>query len=62
MPEAVIPQMTPKRPLWERTRDICGLDFKAPRGAIDNMKYSYQAIPFIRQKISGLIGMAKAEK
>lgn len=55
MPEVAIPQMTPKRPLLERARDICGLDFEAPKGAVDNLVYSYEAIPYLRDKISGLI-------
>lgn len=59
MPEIVIPEMTPKPPLWERVRNICGLDFQAPKGAADNLSYSYGAIPFIREKIGGLISMVK---
>ena len=61
MPETAIPEMTPKPPLWERVRDICGLNFQAPKGAFENMKYAYGAIPFIREKIGNVMSMAKTE-
>ena len=60
MPE--IPSAPEGRPMWERIRDILGLDFKAPKGAKENLRYSYGIIPAIRNGLSRVFSLGNAKR
>lgn len=48
--------------MWERVRRTLGLDYTAPRGAIDNLRYSFGIVSAFRGGISRIMNLSNTAK